>query len=223
MLRRRAFPASLVVTLLIAGFFAGLLVAGRVRAARDGKDPVFLRDGKGPVLLNDGKGPVLPADRFAEHRALDSSAAPEPSESSSAASPRSDRASSTSPVPVAAAVGPDFTGIAGRAVKGVANISSLQVVRTNSPFAADPFFRYFFGDEDVFGPRDQRSLSLGSGVIISPEGYVVTNNHVVGEHVREITISLPDKREMTGKLVGTDPATDIALVKLNTRGLPVVP
>ena len=59
----------------------------------------------------------------------------------------------------------DFSTVAGHAVKGVANISSLQVVRTpNSPFASDPFFRYFFGDDDVFGSRDRRSLSLGSGV-----------------------------------------------------------
>src|SRR5436309_14415843 len=93
--------------------------------------------------------------------------------------------------PMAGAVssgGPDFTRIAGLAVKGVANISSLQIVRTrNSPFPNDPFFRYFFGDDEQFGSRDRRSMSLGSGVIISADGYVVTNNHVVGEHVREIT------------------------------------
>jgi serine protease Do len=134
------------------------------------------------------------------------------------------------PVTGAAAVtvsagGPDFTRIAGLAVKGVANISSLQVVRTpNSPFAADPFFRYFFGEgDDLFGSRDRRSLSLGSGVVISPDGYVVTNNHVVGENMREITVALPDKREVRGRLIGTDPATDIALLKLNVKDIPVVP
>jgi len=123
------------------------------------------------------------------------------------------------------ASGPDFTRVAGQAVKGVANISSLQVVRTpNSPFAADPFFRYFFGEnEDMFGSRDRRSLSLGSGVVISSDGYVVTNNHVVGENMQEIKVALPDKREVRGRLVGTDPATDIALIKLNVSGLPVVP
>ena len=121
--------------------------------------------------------------------------------------------------------GPDFTRIAGQAVKGVANISSLQIVRTpNSPFAADPFFRYFFGEgDDAFGSRDRRSLSLGSGVVISSDGYVVTNNHVVGENMREITVALPDKREVRGRLIGTDPATDIALLKLNVTGVPVVP
>ena len=87
--------------------------------------------------------------------------------------------------------------------------------RRNSPFANDPFFRYFFGDDDMFGSRDRRSLSLGSGVIISADGYVVTNNHVVGENVREITVALPDKREIKGKVIGTDPATDIALLKID--------
>jgi serine protease Do len=120
--------------------------------------------------------------------------------------------------PPLAAVGPDFTHIAGQAVKGVANISSLQVSRSvNSPFASDPFFRYFFGDED------RRSLSLGSGVIISSDGYVVTNNHVVGENMQAIKVTLPNKREVRGRLIGTDPATDIALIRLQVSGLPTVP
>jgi len=98
-------------------------------------------------------------------------------------------------------------------------------VRTpNSPFGNDPFLRYFFGDGDeVFGSRDRRSLSLGSGVIISADGYVVTNNHVVGENVRDITVALPDKREIKGRVVGVDPSTDIALLKINVSGLPAVP
>ena len=124
----------------------------------------------------------------------------------------------------AAMGGPDFTRIAAQAVKGVANISSVQIARApNSPFANDPFFSYFFGNEDLFGSRDRRSLSLGSGVIVSAGGYLVTNNHVVGENMREITIALPDKREIHGTVVGTDPATDIALLKVNVSGLPVVP
>ena len=129
------------------------------------------------------------------------------------------------PAPVVVGGGmADFSKIAGEAVKGVANISSLQVVRTsNSPFGSDPFFRYFFDDERAFGSRDRRSLSLGSGVMISPDGYVVTNSHVVGENVREITIALPDKREIRGKVVGTDPATDIALLKIDVKGVPVLP
>jgi serine protease Do len=133
-------------------------------------------------------------------------------------------APAAAPTPAFSAGGPDFTRVAGQAVKGVANISSLQVVRTrNSPFSNDPFFRYFFGDDEMFGSRDRRSMSLGSGVIISSDGYVVTNNHVVGENVREITIALPDKREIKGTVIGTDPDTDIALLKIGVTGLPVVP
>jgi serine protease Do len=120
---------------------------------------------------------------------------------------------------------PDFTRIAGQSVKGVANISSLQVVRTsNSPFGNDPFLRYFFGDGDeVFGSRDRRSLSLGSGVLISADGFVITNNHVVGDNVREITVALSDKREIKGRVVGVDPSTDIALLKIDVRGAAAVP
>ena len=118
----------------------------------------------------------------------------------------------------------DFSKIAGEAVKGVANISSLQVAQTsNSPFGSDPFFRYFFDDDRAFGSRDRRSLSLGSGVTISSDGYVVTNSHVVGDNVREITIALGDKREIRGRVVGTDPATDIALLKIDVKGVPVLP
>jgi serine protease Do len=127
--------------------------------------------------------------------------------------------------------GPDFTRVAGQAVKGVANISSLQIVRgRRSPYSSDPFFRYFFGDDDVFGaPRDRRSMSLGSGVIISADGYVVTNNHVIGDsggrnsRTTEVTIALPDKREIRGKIVGTDQSTDLALLKIDVGSLPVIP
>src|SRR5258708_4453103 len=143
------------------------------------------------------------------------------------AAPDQRPAAAAAPAPqasVSGSGGPDFTRVAGQTVKGVANISSLQVVRTrNSTFANDPFFRYFFGDDDAFGSRDRRSLSLGSGVIISSDGYVITNNHVVGENVREITIALPDKREIKGKVIGTDATTDIALLKIAVTGLPTVP
>ena len=132
--------------------------------------------------------------------------------------------STAAPVPVIAAGAPDFTRVAGQTVKGVVNISSVQSVRRqSSPFGNDPFFQYFFGDQDVFGPRDRRSLSLGSGAIISADGYVITNNHVVGDNVREITVALSDKREARGRIIGTDAATDIALLKIDVRGLPSIP
>ena len=73
------------------------------------------------------------------------------------------------------------------------------------------------------GSRDRRSMSLGSGVIISTDGYIVTNNHVVGENMREITVALSDNREVKGRVIGADPATDIALLKVDLKGLPSLP
>jgi serine protease Do len=155
-------------------------------------------------------------------RATSESRAEEPAAPQTAPRAAAVRPAAAAPAP-AGAVMADFSKIAGEAVKGVANISSLQVVRTsNSPLGSDPFFRYFFDDERAFGSRDRRSLSLGSGAMISPDGYVVTNNHVVGDNVREITIALPDKREIRGKVIGTDPATDIALLKIDVKGVPVL-
>ena len=153
--------------------------------------------------------------------ASDSRAEPLPAPEPQVTAPR------TAPAPIsspgAVGLGPDFTKIATQAVKGVANISSLQVVRgQNTPFGDDPFFPYFFGGQDFFGSRDRRSLSLGSGVIMSADGYVVTNKHVVGDNVREITVTLPDKREVKGRVVGIDPATDIALLKVDTKGLSAI-
>ena len=136
-------------------------------------------------------------------------------------------------VPVPAAVFPDFTQVAERTVPAVANISSTQVVRRpNSPYSNDPFFQYFFGNQDdVFGSRRGVQSSLGSGVIISSDGYILTNNHVVaGESGRislrqlpAINVSLEDKREMKAEIVGVDPATDLALLKINARDLRVMP
>jgi len=141
------------------------------------------------------------------------------------AAPEGQGAARSGAPPAAMAGLPDFSGVATRAVTGVVNISSLQEVRMpNSPFASDPFFRYFFGDQDeFFGSRSRRSLSLGSGVVVSPDGYIVTNNHVIGENVREVSAVLPDKREVRGTIVGTDPMTDLAVVKISAAGLPVVP
>jgi Do/DeqQ family serine protease len=111
---------------------------------------------------------------------------------------------------------PDFTGVAAQSVKGVANISSTQIVRRpNSPFATDPFFQYFFGGrDDVFGSREQLERSLGSGVLISADGYVVTNSHVIGSQNAEITVAFEDRHEVPAQIIGIDPATDLALVKV---------
>jgi Do/DeqQ family serine protease len=151
--------------------------------------------------------------------------------SETAAEPVQPKPAPTAPAPAAQAMmplaggAPDFSEVASRAVSGIVNISAISVVRTpNSPFANDPIFRQFFGNqEDWFGSRLQQASSLGSGVIISPDGYVVTNNHVVAGNVREITAGLPDKREVKGHIVGRDPMTDIAVVKIDAQRLPVLP
>jgi serine protease Do len=122
--------------------------------------------------------------------------------------------------------GPDFTDVAARTVNAVTNISSLQPLRRpNSPFANDPFFQYFFGDMDAFGDRGRRELSLGSGVVVSADGYILTNVHVLGALSRgtEVRVALADKRELRAQVVGADQATDIALVKIDARNLPVIP
>jgi Do/DeqQ family serine protease len=137
------------------------------------------------------------------------------------------------PAPTAAAGAlPDFSSVAERTVPAVANISSLQVVRRqNSPFTNDPFLQFFFGDaDDVFGPRRSVERSLGSGVVVSREGLVLTNNHVVaGESGRmsrqlpAVTVALGDRREVQAQIVGVDPATDLALLKIDASDLPTVP
>ena len=127
--------------------------------------------------------------------------------------------------PPAVTAGPDFTRVAEQTIGAVANIASLQEVRVpNSPFANDPFFSYFFGDgADMFGSRNRYESSLGSGVVISADGYVLTNSHVVGQGEVEVTVGLGDKREWRAKVVGVDQSTDLALLKVEAKGLPVIP
>ena len=130
------------------------------------------------------------------------------------------RATATTSAP-----GPDFTRVAEQTVRAVANISSIQVVRQRtSPFFNDPFFQQFFGDDGMLGSRDRYASSLGSGVVVSADGLVVTNNHVLGQGtIAEVTVSLADKRELQAKIVGVDTWTDLALLKVDATNLPVIP
>jgi len=117
-----------------------------------------------------------------------------------------------------------YEQIAGSVTPAVVNISTTQVVKTQgSPFGMDPFFRQFFGNIPGFNvPREQREHALGSGVIVSPDGYIVTNNHVV-RNASDIKVMLNDRRSFTGKVVGADPQTDIAVIKIDAHSLPTAP
>ncbi len=127
------------------------------------------------------------------------------------------------PAPVGNAA-PDFTRVAAQTVGAVTNISSVQVARRSaSPFANDPFFQYFFGDQDDLFGRSRAQQSLGSGVVISPDGFVVTNQHVIGENEAEVTVTIGDRREVRAKIIGVDSWTDLALLKVDATGLPVIP
>lgn len=126
--------------------------------------------------------------------------------------------------PVANSAGPDFTRVAAQTVRAVTNISSVQVVRRQaSPFANDPFFQYFFGDQGEMYGRNRAEQSLGSGVVISPDGLVVTNNHVIGDDVAEVTVTVGDHHDIKAKIIGVDSWTDLGLLKIDVTGLPVIP
>ena len=113
---------------------------------------------------------------------------------------------------------PDLTGIAERAVRAVTSITSTSTIR--SPLTNDPFYRFFYGDQMI----ERQAQSLGSGVIVSADGYVVTNNHVIETYGSrpQVSVILADKREFSATVVGTDPQTDLAVLKIDARNLPTL-
>jgi Do/DeqQ family serine protease len=109
-----------------------------------------------------------------------------------------------------------FRQAAQRASAAVVSINTSKAAQ-GSPHANDPWFRFFFGEQGGGQPQ----VGLGSGVIISPDGYLLTNNHVV-EGADEIEVTLNDSRSGRAKVIGTDPDTDLAVLKLNLDRLPVI-
>ncbi len=122
-------------------------------------------------------------------------------------------APTTSAQPVAAG---SLSAAAKKASPAVVSINTSKAAQRN-PRSNDPWFRFFFGDQG----GDQPQVGLGSGVIVSADGYVLTNNHVV-EGADEIEVTLTDGRHAHGKVIGTDPDTDLAVLKIELDKLPVI-
>ncbi len=112
------------------------------------------------------------------------------------------------------AVASEFNTAAEKGVKAVVHVKTETEVQT---YAANPFYYFFFGDRGM--PPKQAVLGFGSGVILSPDGYIVTNYHVI-EEAHRIQVTLDDKRTFRAELVGADPATDLALLKIKADDLP---
>ena len=107
-----------------------------------------------------------------------------------------------------------------RAAPAVVSIfTSKEVKRPSNPFMSDPLFRHFFGER--FEDEAQRAFSLGSGVIISAQGYILTNQHVV-EAADEIEVALSDGKKLAAKVVGNDPETDLAVLQVDAQNLPAI-
>ncbi|WP_338769533.1 Do family serine endopeptidase [Massilia sp. METH4] len=113
-----------------------------------------------------------------------------------------------------------FRTAAGRAMPAVVNILTSKAMPDKHPLLRDPYFKRFFGDRDGEEEEDDQN-SLGSGVIVSPDGYILTNYHVV-EAADEIEVVLADGRKSSAKLVGTDPETDLAVIKIELKQLPAI-
>lgn len=118
-----------------------------------------------------------------------------------------------------------YASVIDPALPAVVNISSSKVVKQNNVpgvFFNDPFFRQFFGDQfdqRNSAPQTEREYSLGSGVIVNPNGYILTNDHVV-DGASDIEVSTRGKQKFRATVVGTDKATDVAVLKVNATKLP---
>jgi Do/DeqQ family serine protease len=126
----------------------------------------------------------------------------------------------TAPPPAAVTASdasPGYRIAAQRAAPAVVSIAASRAPARN-PHADDPVFRFFFGDR---APADQAQVGLGSGVIVSPEGYLLTNHHVI-EGAADIEVRLADGRSARPTVVGTDPESDLAVLKIDLDALPVV-
>ena len=114
-----------------------------------------------------------------------------------------------------------FSSAAKKAMPSVVNVFTTKEIKAAPhPLMEDPFFRRFFGDR-FESPQSRRAASLGSGVIVSSQGYILTNHHVI-EAADEIEIALADGRKTKARVIGSDPETDLAVVRVDMEGLPAI-
>ena len=106
-----------------------------------------------------------------------------------------------------------------RAMSSVVNISATRSSNNGNPLLNDPFFKRFFGEQAK--PRSERPSSSGSGVIMSAQGHILTNNHVI-QGAGAIEVALADGRQATAKVIGTDPDTDLAVLQIDLKDLPAI-
>jgi serine protease Do len=135
----------------------------------------------------------------------------------------------TTPINRDARLGVSFAPVIKQAAPCVVYIYSTRIVHVRpyrNPFMNDPFFRQFFGDQFPQGnpARTRRQESLGSGVVVSPDGYILTANHVVdgADEIKVKVTSASGDKEYNAKVVGTDPPTDVAVLKIDARDLPAI-
>jgi len=114
---------------------------------------------------------------------------------------------------------PSYAEAARRAMPAVVNINTSKEITVRTPLGDDELLRRFFGDQGQ--AEHQQIASLGSGVIVSPKGYILTNNHVV-ESADDIEVALPDGRKASAKVIGADPETDLAVVQIEMSNLPTI-
>jgi len=118
-----------------------------------------------------------------------------------------------------------YAGVLEHTMPAVVTITTTQKQKVNAGgngIFDDPFFRQFFGGRMPQMPREQIAHALGSGVIVSPDGYILTNNHVI-ENATDIKVSMNGRKDMPAKLVGADAPTDVAVIKIDQRDLPTLP
>jgi serine protease Do len=114
-----------------------------------------------------------------------------------------------------------FSTAVKQATPAVVSIFSSKIVKSENTIPMDPFLRQFFGEMFPHQAPEQREQGLGSGVIVSENGYIITNNHVV-DGAQDVRVVLSDKRELQAKIIGTDPRTDLALLQVESEGLPTL-